>query len=201
MTKNEYLESIREKIKGLPEDSIKNAIDFYSEAIDDRIEDGLTEEQAIAAVGTPDEVAEKIMMDSPITKLISAKAKPDRGLKGWEIALLIISSPIWLTLLFVLVILLFALLICIIAVIISLVAVVLALFVSGLAVFIWSIKEMFTGSFSYGLFQAGLALVVVGVSLFFVIPVKAAIVGMCEGFGKLLKWIKRKLITKKKNKE
>ena len=76
MNKKEYLDSIRSKLTGLPEKDIDSAIEYYEEAIEDRIEDGLTEEQAINAVGTPEEIAEKILMDSSIPKLITAKAKP-----------------------------------------------------------------------------------------------------------------------------
>ena len=96
MNKIEYLDSIRSKLAGLPEKDIDSAIEYYEEAIDDRIEDGLTEEQAINAVGTPEEIAEKILMDSSIPKLITAKAKPQRRLKGWELALIIIGSPLWI---------------------------------------------------------------------------------------------------------
>ena len=72
MNKTEFLESIKQKLNGLPEKDIQSAVEYYEEAIDDRMEDGLTEEQAISEIGTPDDIAEKIMMETSIPKLIRA---------------------------------------------------------------------------------------------------------------------------------
>ena len=42
MNRNDFLEAVRLKLKGLSEEDIKKALDFYEEAISDRMEDGLT---------------------------------------------------------------------------------------------------------------------------------------------------------------
>ena len=72
MTKSEYLGAIRVRLLGLPEADIKKAIDFYEEAISDRMEDGLTEDQAIAELDTPQLAADKILMETPLPKLVKA---------------------------------------------------------------------------------------------------------------------------------
>lgn len=40
MTKQEYLSAIRGKIRKMPADDINKFMDYYSEMIDDRMEDG-----------------------------------------------------------------------------------------------------------------------------------------------------------------
>ena len=97
MNRNEFIEAVREKLSGLSEEDINEALEFYDEAISDRIDDGLTEDQAVAAVGTPEEIADKILMDTPLPKLVKAqaKAKPSTGFRVWEIILLVLGFPLW----------------------------------------------------------------------------------------------------------
>ena len=46
MTKNEFIEKLRarEVLFGLPEEDIARSISFYGELIDDRMEEGMSEE-------------------------------------------------------------------------------------------------------------------------------------------------------------
>lgn len=44
MNKQEYLEAIRSRISAMPADDVNRFMDYYSEMIDDRVEDGLSEE-------------------------------------------------------------------------------------------------------------------------------------------------------------
>ncbi|MBO4899168.1 MAG: DUF1700 domain-containing protein [Lachnospiraceae bacterium] len=75
MNKKDFLDEVRTRLSGLDEKDIQNALDFYVEAIDDHIDDGMTEDQAVSAVGTPEEVAEKILMDTPLPTLIRTQAQ------------------------------------------------------------------------------------------------------------------------------
>ena len=75
MNKKDFLDEVRTRLAGLSENDIQNALDFYVEAIDDHIDDGMTEDQAVSAVGTPEEVAEKILMDTPLPTLIKTQAQ------------------------------------------------------------------------------------------------------------------------------
>ena len=99
MNKEALLNSLKEKLAGLPEAELKKSLDFYSEAIDDRMEDGLSEEEAVAAMGDVKDIANEILEDIPLKKLVKNKVKnvtPKRGLKPWEIVLLVLGSPVWL---------------------------------------------------------------------------------------------------------
>lgn len=99
MNKDEFLERIRSRLEGLPDEDIQRSVDYYSEIIEDKMEDGLTEEEAVKAMGTPEDIASQILMDTPLPKLVKAKVRPKSQIKPWMIVLLVLGSPVWLPLL------------------------------------------------------------------------------------------------------
>lgn len=98
MSKQEFLAQLHKGLSGLPQDDIEERLTFYSEMIDDRMEEGLTEEDAVSEIGTVDTIISQIVTDIPLTKLIKEKA-PKKRLSVLEIVLLVLGSPIWLSLL------------------------------------------------------------------------------------------------------
>lgn len=92
MTKNEFLVQLRKGLSCLAQKDIAEQLSFYNEIIEDRIEEGLSEEEAVAAVGPVEEIAAQIIEDIPV------KRNAKRRLKAGEILLLILGSPIWLSL-------------------------------------------------------------------------------------------------------
>lgn len=98
MSKQEFLAQLRKGLSGLPQDDIEERLTFYSEMIDDRMEEGLSEEDAINQFGTVDTIISQIVADIPLTKLIKEKT-PKKPLGVWEIVLLALGSPIWISLL------------------------------------------------------------------------------------------------------
>lgn len=99
MLKQEFLYRLKAQLKGLPEKEVFDRICFYEEMIDDRIEEGKTEEDAVNDIGTVEEVAAQILKDIPLSKVIKEKIKPKRNFRVWEIILIALGSPIWLSLL------------------------------------------------------------------------------------------------------
>ena len=97
MNKQQFLAALRRKLSGLPRREIKERLTFYSEMIDDRIEEGLTETKAVEAIGTIDELALQIASERLFAEGDGGK-KTKRKLSGWDIALMAIGSPIWLPL-------------------------------------------------------------------------------------------------------
>ena len=98
MNKTQFLDELKRRLAGLPQSDLDERLEFYSEMIDDRMEDGLTEEEAVAEIGSVDEVVAQIMADIPLSKLVKEKVKQRRSLKVWEIVLLVLGSPVWLPL-------------------------------------------------------------------------------------------------------
>ena len=99
MNKREFLEQLKKELSGLPQSDLEDRLTFYGEMIDDRTEEGMTESEAVSGVGTVKEVAAQILSDIPLGKLVKEKVKPNRTLKAWEIVLLILGSPVCLSLL------------------------------------------------------------------------------------------------------
>ena len=83
---------------GLPREDLEERLTFYSEMLDDQMEEGLSEEEAVAAVGPVDEIVRQIIADTPLAKLAKERMRPRRQLKAWEIVLLVLASPLWLSL-------------------------------------------------------------------------------------------------------
>lgn len=164
MTKNEFLNILRsrEELFGLPEEDIERSLSFYEELIDDRIEEGMSEEEAVAAVGDPREIAAQILSEIPLSKLVKEKMKPSRRLRAWEIVLLVLGAPIWLSLLCAALVIVFAAYV----VLWSFVASVWAVGASFVGVFLGSIVALVL-SCVYGQIGAGIILILLGVGLVF----------------------------------
>jgi uncharacterized membrane protein len=77
---------------------VEERLNFYSEMIDDQVEEGKSEEEAVASIGSVDEIVSQTLSEVPLTKIVKKKIKPKRRLRAWEIVLLAVGSPIWLTL-------------------------------------------------------------------------------------------------------
>ena len=78
MNKIEFLAAVSAKLDGLAPADVREQIGFLSEMIDDRMEEGITEAEAVAAVGAPDEVAARILADLPFATVTEAPAKPKK---------------------------------------------------------------------------------------------------------------------------
>lgn len=99
MTKMQFLMSLHDQLLGLPKEDVEQRLNFYSEMIEDRMEEGMTEAEAVAAIGSPEEIVSQIIADTPLVKIAKERIKPKRRLKSGEIVLLALGSPLWLSLL------------------------------------------------------------------------------------------------------
>lgn len=99
MTKQAFLSRLEKGLSGLPREEAAARAAFYSEIIDDRMEEGLSEEDAVAGVGPVDKIAAQIIEETPFSTLAKQKIRPKRPMSAWEIILLILGSPLWLSLL------------------------------------------------------------------------------------------------------
>ena len=121
MDKYDFLLALEKRLEGLPEADRQASLDFYAEMLDDLVEGGMTEAEAVATLGSVDTIAEEILMDTPLPKLVKAKMKK-RRLSGLEITLLAVGFPIWLPILVSLLSVIFAIYVSLWAVVISLYA-------------------------------------------------------------------------------
>ena len=98
MNKPDFMNELRTRLAGLPQEEVEERLAFYSEMIDDGIEEGLDEAAAIAQIGSVDKIASQILSDIPFSKIAKDKIKRQRRLRAWEIVLLALGAPIWLSL-------------------------------------------------------------------------------------------------------
>ena len=120
MNKQEFLTELRQGLSGLPQNDIEERLAFYGEMLDDRIEEGLSEDAAVAEIGDADEIVRQTVADIPLAKLAKERIKPKRRLRAWEIILLALGSPVWLSILIAAAAVIFSLYASVWAVIVSL---------------------------------------------------------------------------------
>ena len=163
MNKAEFTQQLTNSLAGLSQYDINRSVDYYTEMIDDRVEDGMTEEDAVAALGSIDEIRSKILEEVPITKIVKEKMTPKRSFGAGEIVLLVLGAPLWLPLLL-------AGIIVILAIYISFWSIIFSLYVADLSVFISGLAGLIVAAIKPGgplgaLFYAGCGIALIGVAI------------------------------------
>lgn len=199
MNKLQFTLALQEKLQGLPKEDIHRSLEYYNEMIDDRMEDGLSEEEAVAAIGSVEEIAQQILEDMPMSKQVMVRLRTKRKLAGWEIALLIILAPVWLSLLVGLASGVFSTYMGVWAVIITLYAVGWALGIGGVGCVAGALVLLFTGQFIQALTLFSCAFIFAGVGIFILIGGKYTVQGTIWVTKKLIAWV-RYLFTGKEAK-
>lgn len=65
MSKEQFLRTLHSLLKDLPEDELERIIGYYREMIEDKVENGQTEQQAVAELGDIRVLAQKILAENP----------------------------------------------------------------------------------------------------------------------------------------
>ena len=165
MNKAELMDSLRKSLRGLPEEELNKSLDFYEEMIEDRMEDGMSEDEAVAAVGDVKDISAKILSDVSLPKLVKEKVKRRRGMKAWEIVLLAIGFPIWFPILITMAVLIFVLYLVFWCLIVSFYCVDLAFLLGGLGSIGFAIFSIVQGIPNAGIVLFGAGLILVGLSI------------------------------------
>lgn len=101
MNKQEFLDTLKYRLSDLPQCDVEERLTFYSEMIDDRMEEGLKEEESINEIGGVDVIVSQILSEMSLSKPDEADENPGskHKMRAWEILLLVLGSPLWLSLL------------------------------------------------------------------------------------------------------
>lgn len=190
MTKAEFLSELKIRLGGLAEADISSSLDYYSEMIDERIEDGMSEAEAVAAVGSVAQAAEQILAEIPLPRIIQSNVKRRGKLRSWEIVLLVLGSPLWISLLAALFAVVLAVFVSLLAVVISVFAVGVALAVSAVGIAVGSVVFFFTKGILPALMFLGAALMIAGLTLLFWPLIRLISRGFAALCRKVLFWIK-----------
>ena len=169
MNKYEFLTNLRAKLWALPEEDKQRSVDYYAEMIDDRMEDGLSEEEAVAAIGDLDEIVQQILSETPRlpaeVKKEEEQKKQKRKVSWWESVLLVLGFPVWGALLIAVSTVVFSVWIGLWSVVIVLYATAFALAVSAIGLLIAAFSLLWIRHFAKGTVLVGGALVCAGLAV------------------------------------
>ncbi len=177
MNKQEFIIKLRNGLSSLPQSDVEERLDFYSEMIDDLIEEGLSEESAVGQVGNGDDIISQILSEAKNLKNEKVKSKPKKKMKAWEIALLVLGSPIWVSLLLAALAVLFSLYVVLWSVIISLWAISGSLVACALGLILAGVGFAIGANALTGIAVIGAGIVCAGSSIFLFFGCRAATKG------------------------
>lgn len=163
MTKSEFINKIKSKLSNFPENIVDDRLSFYTEMIDDYIDEGMTEVEACEQLGSIDEIVESIAEDIPLSKLAKKKLNNRNKLSTLNIVLLIIGFPLWFSLLAVGFAVIISIYAALWSVVICLWAVVLSCGVSSMAGIILFIIYLCTSNYALGFVVLGTSFVLLGI--------------------------------------
>lgn len=188
MNKTEFVDALRRSLGKLPSYEVEQSIAFYAEMIDDRVEDGMSEQDAVAALGPVGAIAAQIIAETPA--IPKAIAKANTGSRTLNIVLLAVFSPIWVPIVLALAAAAFMVYLSIWMVIVALwmtVAILLLCGPIGIVGFAWCLGTGYPLTAAYLL---GCGLAAAGVGLFAWFGVLAASKGLFNLTRQFARWIK-----------
>ncbi|MBQ8509664.1 MAG: DUF1700 domain-containing protein [Clostridia bacterium] len=165
MTRIEFREALSRRLSALSEEERRKSLDYYDEIICDRMEDsstedGLSEAEAVAALGDIDKIAAEILGNTPASDRTAAKKS-----RTWLwITLAIVGSPIWLSLLLAAAIVAFSLFIVGWSLVVTVGVLLVSLAVVGVVGIGWGIVSL-AATPAYALVVLGIALASLGLAI------------------------------------
>lgn len=97
MKRVEFINEIRKRLSALPESEIERSAAFYDEAISDRMDKGMTEEQAVAAIGDPVSAANQLIEIIGTDSMEAAEVGSEKEKSApWKSLIMFAGLPLWL---------------------------------------------------------------------------------------------------------
>ncbi len=190
MNKHQFLDSLRACLAGFPPEEAERTLAFYAESIDDRMEDGVSEWEAVAAMGSPEEIARELAGSLPFGTIVRERVRSG----GVPLVLLILGSPLWLPLLLAAAVVVFAVYVSIWSLIAAAFSVVFALAVSAVALLIYGAVRCFSLGFYPSLMVFGLALFAAGLALLLAPLFGSISKGLLRLTRRFGRWLKGRLL-------
>jgi uncharacterized membrane protein len=178
MNKHEFLAALRRELTALPHGELTEQLNFYNEMIDDLVEDGMCEEDAISKVGPINRITDEILSDIPLFDLVKRRVQPKRRLRGWELGLIIGLSPIWLALIISVFALAFSLVVAMWSAVLSLWVALLSFAIGAIAGTLGGIAMMFTNLGIAGFMTCGAGIALAGLAILMFYVCKAVTKGV-----------------------
>ena len=169
MTKEQFIKELKDALSSLPESEAEECVNFYKEMIDDRMEEGLSESDAVMAVGDVNKIASNKLAEEletePPKRFGEQKPKKEGKRSGLNKSALAVGSPLWLTVAILLLVCAFAIYVSIWAVLISLWASFISFAIASLGAAILIVPSFFESNLS-GCFMLSAALCCFALAIF-----------------------------------
>ena len=186
VNKMQFLRAVQEKTVHMPPSEVNRLLEYYNEMIDEAVEEGLSEEEAVDRLGTWEEICAQIeefrtsepvltepikedFTEEPQNPIPDKKPKKRISLPVWAVVLLILTSPIWGAIVLSLGIAVFAVVASLVviggALVVSLFAVVIALAAVGVVGIPAGVVLLATSGIAPFLLTLGGGLVCVGLAI------------------------------------
>ena len=167
MKKSEFIAALEERISALPDDEVRERISFYGEMIDDRIDAGLSEDEAVADIGGVDKIASHILSGADATdtalRVLNKSEKKKHSAK--EIILIASGSPLWLPLMIAAFAVIFSIYISFLSIVIAFWAILVLFSAGAVAGLILGPAFLFAGYAATGAVVFGSSLILAGLSI------------------------------------
>ena len=197
MTKNEFLSALKRELHGLPCEDIERSAEYYAELIEDKITDeGISEEAAVASLGTPKEAAATLLLEQPLSKIVKARAASRAKKSAWEIVLLVLGAPLWLPLLLAFAVVVLAVYIVLWSVVLAVCAATLALALMLPVGIVAGIVLIVRGTVAAGILLLGGGMVCSGLGVLLYFVCRALVKGAAFVGKKLWRVVKGWLVKK-----
>ncbi|MCP9331969.1 DUF1700 domain-containing protein [Lentilactobacillus hilgardii] len=197
---NDYIEELKAMLTQLGAQEQSDVLDFYTEYLQDG--QFVTYTDCVRELGTPRQLARKVLADYSIKNLNTASQSGSRANKPkddvktiWLIALAVLSTPITIPLAFGAV----GLFIAAIAVAVGILA---AIFGVGFGVIFGGLVSLVTGlgvvsnNFWVGIFYLGVGLIAAGAIIMLIPAFRGLVDGVIHGITVFSKWMYSKIVKK-----
>lgn len=165
MDKQEFLKELSKGLSSMDGEEKGRVLDYYAELIDDKVETGKSEAKAIEEFGEISALVADILEEREERTPFAAQKELSTGAKvGW-ILLLVLGSPVWLSLGIAVLAVLFSVFVSLWAVLVSLYAAAVGMMAAGALYLVPSVVLAFTKSLPVGMVQTGVCFLCMGLGL------------------------------------
>lgn len=183
MKKNEFINKLRFQIRKFEKEEKEEIVRYYNELIDDRLDNGEKEEKIIDSLGSVKEIVSNLVQERQNGSKVDKEGNPvllrEKRISVLKSACLIITFPLWFSLLCVVI----ALFVALIALVFGLAAASIAIAFVGVYYTIGSFWQ-FVNSLNAGLVQIGCSFVLISLGVVFTYLTAKALVAATKLSGK-----------------
>jgi len=183
MNKAQFLKRLSSALARAPRGEVAKSVQYYSEILDDRIEEGLSEDEAVQSLGEIGAIAEQILSELPAGSV-------RQGPRAVTVVLLILGFPVWSSILAAAAAVVLALYAVLWAVDLALWCVELSLTVASGICLAAAGRWFLTGDAAYALVALGAGLVLAGASILGI----HGMVPLTKQFGRFSAWSFRRIV-------